>query len=369
MSIDQSRIDRIPVWVWVVPTAALTLVAGLMLSGIGERQPLWLAPAAILLLWTVFAAVHHAEILALRLGEPFGSIVLALAVTIIEVSLIVSIMLSAPDGADTLARDTVYATVMLVLTGIVGACLLLGGARHREQSFRLDAATSALCVLATIAVLALILPDLTRTTAGPTYAPVQVMTVGLVSIGLYLTFLFVQTVRHRDYFADLADDNGDASDAAVRPTDRTAWVSLLVLVIALLAVVLLAKTLSPTLERTVRALSLPQSFVGVVVAAIVLLPEALSALLAARANRLQASLNLALGSALATIGLTIPVVAFVALHMDLPMVLGLPATEAGLLLLALYISGISLATGRTTVLQGAVHLGIFVVFLVLAAVP
>jgi Ca2+:H+ antiporter len=133
--------------------------------------------------------------------------------------------------------------------------------------------------------------------------------------------------------------------------------------------VLLAKTLSPTLERTVRALSLPQSFVGVVVAAIVLLPEALSALLAARANRLQASLNLALGSALATIGLTIPVVAFVALHMDLPMVLGLPATEAGLLLLALYISGISLATGRTTVLQGAVHLGIFVVFLVLAAVP
>lgn len=362
-SINLEAIDRVPPWVWAVPVAALALVVFMLAAG--AAAPLLLALAAAFLLGSVFAAVHHAEILALRLGEPLGSIVLALAVTIIELSLIISIMLTAKDGAEALARDTVYATVMLVLTGIVGGCLLLGGVRHHEQSFRLDAATSALSVLATMAVLSLILPDFTRTTSGPTFAPVQLMVVGIVSIALYLTFLFVQTMRHREYFAETTDADADA----VTPSNRTALVSLALLGISLAAVVLLAKKLSPALEQAVDAAGLPPAFVGVVVAAIVLLPEGLAALAAARANRLQVSLNLALGSALATIGLTIPIVGFIALAMDLPMVLGLPPTETALLLLALYVSGISLATGRTTILQGAVHLGICVVFLMLAAFP
>jgi Ca2+:H+ antiporter len=365
MSLTAAQIERVPAWCWIAPTGALALVIALLTGGLADSGVV-LVVAAALLLGTVFAAVHHAEILALRLGEPLGSIVLALAVTIIEVALIVSLMLSGKAGAETLARDTVYATVMIVLTGIVGLCLLLGGVRHHEQTFRLDAATSALCVLGTITVLSLILPDFTRTTAGPTFAPVQLLVVGGVSVLLYGTFLYVQTTSHRDYFAP-EDDGPEEGD--IRPTGRRALISLGLLVLALTAVVLLAKALSPALERAISHAGLPLAFVGVVIAAIVLLPESLAALRAARANRLQVSLNLALGSALATIGLTIPVVGFVALWLDLPMVLGLPPTEVALLLLALYISGISLATGRTTMLQGAVHLGIFVVFLMLAAFP
>ncbi|KPF68934.1 ionic transporter y4hA [beta proteobacterium AAP99] len=366
MSLTAAQIERVPAWCWIAPLCALGLVFGLLFGGWAERAPVLLALAAALLLATVFAAVHHAEILALRLGEPLGSIVLALAVTIIEVALIVSLMLSGKAGAETLARDTVYATVMLVLTGIVGACLLLGGVRHHEQSFRLDGATSALSVLGTMTVLSLILPDFTRTTTGPTLSPVQLTVVGLVSVALYATFLYVQTTSHRDYFAP-ADDSPDTED--IRPTSRRSLISLALLVAALLAVVLLAKALSPALEGVVSGAGLPPAFVGVVIAAIVLLPESLAALRAAKANRLQVSLNLALGSALATIGLTIPIVGFVALYLGLPMELGLPPTEVALLLLALYISGISLATGRTTVLQGAVHLGICAVFLTLAAFP
>lgn len=366
MSLTAAQIERVPAWCWIAPLGALGLALGMLMGGWAEKAPALLVVAAALLLATVFAAVHHAEILAIRLGEPLGSIILALSVTIIEVALIVSLMLSGKAGAESLARDTVYATVMIVLTGIVGLCLLLGGMRHHEQSFRLDGATSALSVLGTMTVLSLILPDFTRTTAGPTYAPVQLLVVGLVSVALYGTFLYVQTTSHRSYFAP---EDAGADDEDVRPTNRRSLLSLVLLIVSLTAVVLLAKGLSPALERLIDGAGLPPAFVGVVIAAIVLLPESLAALRAAKANRLQVSLNLALGSALATIGLTIPIVGFIALYTELPMVLGLPPTEVALLLLALYISGISLATGRTTILQGAVHLGIFVVFLMLAAFP
>ncbi|HOW48604.1 MAG: ionic transporter y4hA [Rubrivivax sp.] len=364
MSLDPASIDRIPLWSAVVPAAALALAAVLFAGGAGVG-PVLLLPASLLMLGTVFAAVRHAEVLALRLGEPYGSILLALAITLIEVTLIVSLMLAGGPGTDTLARDTVYATVMIVLTGIVGGCLLVGGMHHHEQSFRLDSATSALSVLGTIAALSLILPVVTRTTLGPVFAPTQLLAVGLVSIVLYAVFLYVQTTSHREYFAEgVVAGGGNAV-----PGRRTAAFSLLLLLAGLVAVVLHAKLLSPMLKQAVAAMELPASLVGVVIAAIVLLPEALSALQAARANRLQAALNLVLGSALATIGLTIPIVGFLALYLDLPMVVGLSGTEMGLLLLALYISGISLATGRTTMLQGAVHLGIFAVFLVLAVKP
>lgn len=367
MSISHTHVNRIPRWSVAVPVAGLALAASLIGNGTGELPLAVLILAPLLLLATVFAAVHHAEVLALRLGEPVGSIVLALAVTVIELALIVSLMLAGKQGVETLARDTVYATIMLILSGVIGICLLLGGVRYHAQRFRLDSAVSALSVLGTMAVLSLVLPVFTRTTAGPTFAPVQLISVGLVSLLLYATFLFVQTVRHRDYFAELAE-GADPGNVEL-PGNRTSLISLVSLLIALVGVVLLAKLLSPVLESSIHQQGLPQSFVGVIIAAIVLLPESVAAINAARLNRLQVSLNLALGSSLATIGLTIPLVAFLSLYLQQPIVLGLSDTETVLLLLALFISGITLTTGRTTILQGAVHFGIFIVFLVMAAFP
>ena len=359
-----------PNWAWMFPLAALVLLALKAVGIVPAAHPLVLTLAAVVLGGCVFAGVHHAEIIALRVGEPWGSIILAIAVTIIEVALIVSLMLSAASGSDAYARDTVYSAVMIVLNGVVGLCLVFGGARHHEQTFQVQGAASSLGVLGTLATIALVLPNFTRTTAGPLYAPSQLIFIGAVSLCLYGVFIFVQTVRHRDYF--LSDEPGPAVVDAPQhetPTVRTTQHSAVVLCIALAAVVLLAKILSYPLERGIAAVGLPPAFVGVVIAAIVLLPEGMAAVQAARANRLQTSLNLALGSALASIGLTIPVVAAVSIINGQRLVLGLPASEMVLLLLTLFISTLTLATGRTTVLQGAVHLVIFGVFLFLSAVP
>lgn len=364
--------DHQPWWAWAAPFAAWVLLA-VKLSGIASTtSPVMLIAAAILLGGAVFASVHHAEIIAARVGEPFGSIVLALAVTVIEVALIVSIMLSATEGSEALARDTVFATVMIVLNGIVGLSLVMGSARHLVQSFQTQGSAAALSVIGTLAVVALILPNYTLTIVGPFYAPLQMALVGVFSIVLYGVFLFEQTIRHRHYF--LAVEELPAGSAAgnpehVTPSNRAAAVSLALLVIALSAVVVLAKVLAPTLEQQVVAANLPVSFVGVVIAAVVLLPEGIAAVRAARANRLQNSLTLALGSAMATIGLTIPFVAFTAIWLGQPLVLGLGPEETALLLLTLFIGTVTLATGRTTVVQGAVHLVIFAIFLLLSVVP
>lgn len=369
MALDRSTIDVIPKWSWVAPLAAMALLAAKS-AGLASSTSLpILALAALLLGWSVFASVHHAEIIALRIGEPFGSIVLAIAVTVIEVALIVSIMLSAKEGSDVLARDTVFATVMLVLNGIVGICLLVGGARHHEQTFKTDATSAALSVLGTLAVITLVLPNYTRATPGPVFSPSQSIFIGAVSIILYAIFLFVQTIRHRDYFLGETEEPEGAHAPEVVPSSHTAMVSLGLLCLSLAAVVLLAKVLSPSLETAVAGAGLPKAFVGVVIAAVVLLPEGISAVHAARLNRLQTSLNLALGSAMATIGLTIPIVAVVALLLGQPLTLGLAPSETVLLLLTLFISTVTLAIGRTTILQGAVHFVIFAVFLYLAAVP
>jgi Ca2+:H+ antiporter len=357
--------NHTPWWAWAAPLAASVLLAAKFTHLVPADAPAVLIPAALLLLACVFAAVHHAEIVALRVGEPFGSIVLAIAVTVIEVALIVSMMLAAPDGGGALARDTVFAAVMLVLNGVVGLCLVFGGARHREQIFQEQGASAALSVLGTLAAIALIVPNYTRAIPGPFYAPAQLLFVGFVSLLLYGVFLFVQTIRHRDYFI-----TGDEADhAGIRPSGCTTALSLVLLIVALIAVVLLAKTLSPSLEHAVAAARLPAAFVGVVIAALVLLPEGMAAIAAARANRLQTSLNLALGSALASIGLTIPAVAVVSLWLGQTLTLGLAPAEMALLTLTLFISTVTLATGRTTILQGAVHLVICGVFLFLAAVP
>jgi Ca2+:H+ antiporter len=322
--------------------------------------------AAAALIATVFAAVYHAEVIAVRVGEPFGTLVLALAVTIIETALIVSIMLSSPEGNSGLARDTVFAAVMIVCNGIVGLCLLAGGVRHHEQAFQVQGASAALAVLAALTVLTLVMPNVTTTAPGPLFSTSQLVFSGVVSLVLYGAFVFVQTVRHRDYF--LSVEGGDA-DEHEPPSVRTTLISAALLLASLVAVVGLAKTLSPTLEAGVVAMGAPEAVVGIAIAALVLLPEALAALRAARANQLQTSLNLALGSSLATIGLTIPAVAAVSIALSQPLELGLGQKEVVLLALTLLLGVVTLGTGRTTVLQGIVHLMVFAAFLFLAVVP
>jgi Ca2+:H+ antiporter len=362
--------DTLPAWTWIVPIAGATLLALKFAGLISAEAGSILAVAAVFLGGAVFSSVHHAEVLAARLGEPFGSLLLAVAVTVIEVALIVSILVSGVPGSDAVARDTVFSAVMIVANGIVGLSLVLGAKLHHEQSFQLKGASSALAVLGTLATLALVLPNYTVTTLGPVYSPVQLIFIGAVSLVLYLTFVFVQTIRHRDYFLDGTDEDDDTMTKPVlRPPERIAAMSAGLLLLSLATVVLLAKILSYPLDQAVSAAGLPQSFVGVVIAAVVLLPEGIAAVRAALANHLQNSMNLALGSALASIGLTIPVVAVVSLFFGLRLTLGLDAEGMVLLVLTLFVATLTLGTGRTTVLQGTIHLVIFAVFLLLSAVP
>jgi Ca2+:H+ antiporter len=325
------------------------------------------AAAGGALILAVFAAVHHAEVVAHRTGEPFGTLVLAVAVTIIEVALIVSVMVAAPAEKAGLARDTVFAVVMIVCNGIVGLCLLWGGARHHEQGFQVHGASAALAVLAALTMLTLVLPNFATSVPGPLFSTSQLVFAGTVSLVLYGSFVFIQTVRHRDYFLAGKPDNEEAH--APPPSNTTAAVSAGLLFAVLVAIVGLAKSLTPTLEIGVARLDVPKPVVGIVIAALVLLPEGLAALRAARANQLQTSLNLALGSALASIGLTIPVVAGVSIVIRQPLELGLGTKDEVLLALTLLTGVITLGTGRTTVLQGIVHLVIFAVFLFFAVVP
>ncbi len=363
---SQHRQTVMPLWSWGVPFLACGLLAAATGGVLPAVSAIVAGLAALLLLGSVFAAVHHAETVALRVGEPFGSILLAIAVTVIEVALIISIMLSGKPGAEFIARDTVFAAVMIVLNGVVGLCLLSGGARHHEQSFQVQGATAALSVLGTLAVITLVLPNYTLTLKGPYYAPAQLVFIGFVSLVLYGVFVFIQAVRHRDDF--ITQENTPPTHGEA-PSAKAALLAAGVLVIALASVILLAKILSSWLEHIVAAAGLPSAFVGVVIAGVVLLPEGLAALAAARANQIQTSLNLALGSALASIGLTIPAVAAVAVVMNQKLAMGLGASEIVLLVLTLFISTVTLATGRTNLLQGAVHLVIFGVYLFLSAVP
>jgi Ca2+:H+ antiporter len=339
----------------------------LLITPFAGAGSLMAAAAGAVLIATVFAAVYHAEVVAHRTGEPFGTLVLAVAVTVIEVALIVSVMVAAPAEKAGLARDTVFAAVMIVCNGIVGLCLLWGGARHHEQGFQVHGASAALAVLAALTILTLILPNVATSGPGPTFSTSQLVFAGIVSLVLYGSFVFIQTVRHRDYF--LAVETNDEEAHAPPPSNATTVVSAGLLLAALVAVVGLAKFLTPTIEIGIARIDVPKAVVGIVIAALVLLPEALAALRAARANRLQTSLNLALGSALASIGLTIPAVAVVSIVLGQPLELGLGEKDQVLLALTLLVGVITLGTGRTTVLQGIVHLVIFVVFLFFAVVP
>ena len=355
---------KTPWWTWTWPVLAWAVLLVTFFLGSGGVIA---AVAGATLLATVFAAVYHAEVIAHRVGEPFGTLVLALAVTVIETALIVSVMIAAPAEKAGLARDTVFAAVMIVCNGIVGTCLLAGGARHHEQGFQIQGASAALAVLAALTTVTLILPNFTTSTLGPLYSTSQLVFAGLVSLVLYCSFVFVQTVRHRDYFLPVLTGGEEAH--ASPPSGRIAGLSAGLLLVSLVAIVGLAKALTPTVEYAVAQLNVPKAVVGIVIATLVLLPEGLAAVRAAQNDRLQTSLNLALGSALATIGLTIPAVAAVSIVLAQPLELGLNGKDQAMLALTLLLSVITLGTGRTTVLQGIVHLVIFAIFLFFAVVP
>jgi Ca2+:H+ antiporter len=322
------------------------------------------------LIGAVLSAVHHAEVIAHKTGEPYGTLVLAISVTIIEVSLIIAMMIAGHEGAEFIARDAVFATVMIVINGVIGLCIFMGGFKHHEMTFRNEGTNSALAVLTALATFILVMPMVTTSTPGPDFTKGQLAFAGIASFALYGAFIFFQTVSHRDYYLPKAEDQKTDSDAhADKPSNLKTATSLVLLLISLAVVVGLAEALNPAIEAGVKAAGAPKTVVGIAIAMLVLLPEGYAAVRAARANRLQSSLNLALGSALASIGLTIPTVAAFAIFFNLPLSLGISNLNITLMYLSFFIGALTLAIGRTTLLQGVVHLIIFFEFLFLSLVP
>ncbi|GAA0938158.1 ionic transporter y4hA [Nonomuraea longicatena] len=355
---------------WTVAVPVLALLALALAWG----RPLPLIPAilaAIVLAGAVLAAVHHAEVIAHRVGEPFGSLVLAVAVTVIEVALIVSLMLSGGANTSSLARDTVFAAVMITCNGIVGISLLFATLKRRVAVFNAEGTGGALATVATLATLSLVLPTFTTSAQGPAFSSAQLIFAAVASLALYGLFVLTQTVRHRDYFLPVTHDGKAVTpdDHAPQPSGRTAMVSLGLLLVALVSVVGLAKVESPLIEKAVSSAGLPQAVVGVVIALLVLLPETIAAVRAARRDQFQVSLNLSLGSAMASIGLTIPAIAVASLWLEGPLLLGLGGTHMVLLALTVAVSTLTVVPGRATLLQSGVHLVLFASFLFLAVSP
>ena len=354
-----------PFWTWLIPVLSLALLVAALVAGVGT---LFAVLCGAALVGAVIVAVHHAEVVAHRVGEPFGTLVLALAVTAIETALILSMMLAGGEDMAALPRDAIYAAVMIICNGVVGICVLLGALAHREQTFRVEGTGAGLAALMVMSTLTLVLPEFTTSTPAGTYSSPQLAFVAVASAALWAIFIFIQTVRHRDYFLPVTNAaNPDVH--AEPPTTRAAWASFGLLLVSLVAVVGLAKTLSPTIERAVAAADAPRVVVGIVIASLVLLPETWAAVRAALADRLQSSMNLAVGSALACIGLTVPVVVLASAVFELPLVLGLEPKDMAMLALTFLVSAVTLGTGRTYVMQGAVHLVLFAAFLFLAFVP
>lgn len=321
--------------------------------------------AGILLTGSVLSAVHHAEVVAHKVGEPYGTIILALCITIIEVALIVSLMVAGGEQAITLARDTVFAAVMIILNGIIGICVLVGGVKYFEQYFARTSATTYLVSIVSILVITLVLPNFTSSVNGPYYNTPQLIFVSIACIVIYGVFLMVQTVRHRSYFVPA---DGNAEEYFI-PNKVQTSISFLFLVICLVIVVLMAKGLSKTIEDMVQSMGAPKSLVGVIIAAVVLLPEGVAAIRAARNNQIQSSLNLALGSALASIGLSIPAISAVSIMYDIPLVLGLEKKDIILLTLSVFIVMLSLSRGKTNILYGTVLLVNLAAYIFTVIVP
>jgi Ca2+:H+ antiporter len=361
--------EPMPRSAWIFPVLAVILFAvatALGLTFTPSAGGLFFAAILLAILFgTVFAAVHHSEVIAERIGEPYGTLLLTLAVTIIEVALIATIMLG-DKPVPALARDTVFAVVMIVCNGLVGVCIFIGGLRYREQDFQVSGANLYLSVLFVLATITLVLPNYTMTTPGPVYSAGQLAFVDVVTLLLYGVFLYTQTIRHRDYFIK----SGAGSAAETSPlSNRMLVFSIVLLLISLLAVVLLAKKFSLVVDVVTAMIGAPPAFAGVLVALLILLPEGVSAIAAARSNDLQKSINLALGSSLATIGLTIPAVGIATYALDKELVLGLNGQGMVLLLLTFALSMLTFGTGRTNILFGLLHMVVFAVFLFLSLVP
>jgi Ca2+:H+ antiporter len=354
---------------WVFPALAVGFFAGASLLGVSftpSAAGVVFAIALLAILFgTVFAAVHHAEVIAEKIGEPYGTLLLTLAVTIIEVALIATIMLG-DKAVPTLARDTVFAVVMIVCNGLVGICILIGGVKYREQDFQVHGANLYLSMLVVLATITLILPNYTLSTPGPSYSAAQLAFVSVVTIILYAVFLYTQTVRHQDYF--VADRHG-AGDTESDVSGKALVLSVVLLLVSLLAVVLLAKKFSLVVDAGTEMIGAPPAFAGILVALLILLPESVAAVAAARQNDLQKSINLALGSSLATIGLTIPAVAAAAHVLDKELVLGLSPQKSVLLVMTFLLSMLTFGTGRTNLLFGLVHVVVFAIFIFMVFVP
>lgn len=327
------------------------------------------------LIGSVLAAVYHSEIIAYRIGEPYGTLLLAFAITVIEVSLIISIMLSTK-GLEmiSLARDTVFAAVMIILTGIIGICIVVGSICYKQQIFTLKGVSTAMITLVVIVVFILILPNYTTSHSEGEYTSLQLIFVSVTCLLLYICFTMVQTIRHRAFFiapiSKSTDDEDDESEIlSEKPTRKMMFYSIIFLILCLGIVVLLAKYLSKDVDNLVYKVGASKSIVGIIIAGIVLLPEGIAAIRAAYNNRLQTSLNLAFGSALASIGLSIPAVAIASVFGDFRMTLGIDLKSMLLLGLSLFIITISLATGRTNIMQGLVLISIFLLYLFTTLVP
>lgn len=354
---------------WIFPALAVLLFLVVTATGysftLTAGGGLFAVVLLVILFGTVFAAVHHSEVIAERVGEPYGTLVLTLSVTIIEVALITTIMLGDKPAPE-LARDTVFAVVMIVCNGLVGLCVFIGGLRYREQGFQVSGANVYLSVLFALATIALIMPNYTITTPGPVYSAVQLGFVDVVTLALYGVFLYTQTVLHKDYFVHERAD-GEGADAQL--SGGMLALSVVLLLVSLLAVVLLAKKFSLVVDAVGAQIGAPPAFAGLLVALLILLPEGVAAITAARKNDLQKSINLALGSSLATIGLTIPAVGVATWVLDKELKLGLSAQSSVLLLLTFLLSMLTFGTGRTNVLFGLVHMVVFAVYVFMVFVP
>jgi Ca2+:H+ antiporter len=358
---------RLP-WTVAVPVLAVALLALTW----GRSLPGWaVAVVAALLIGAVLAAVHHAEVVAHRVGELFGSLILAVAVTVIEVGMIIVLTADGGAKAQTLARDTVFAAVMVTCNGIVGLALLIGALRQHVTVFNPEGTGTALAAVITLAALSLVLPTFTTSEPGQVFSGEQLAFAAMASLLLYAMFVLVQTRRHRDYFLPVAGEGDpiNSDESAAPPPPARALTSLALLVVALVAVVGDAKVVSPAIEAGVEAAALPQSVVGVVIALLVLFPEGLAAARSAYRDRVQISLNLAFGSALASIGLTIPSIAVASIWVDQRLVLGLGGTQLVLLALTAVVGALTVLPGRATLMQGGIHLLIFAAYLFLAARP
>ncbi len=326
------------------------------------------------MLWCAFAVMHHADELAELLGEPYGTLILTISVISIEVAAIAAIMLNG-SANPTLARDTMLAVLMIVLNGMVGLCLLVGGWRHIQQDFNLEGARAFLAVLITLATITLVLPRFTISTPDPSLTPLQGIMFATITIALYGTFLAIQTMRHRGFFTEpntadhVAREHAAEAGGHHSVSVRSVLYHAAFLVLTLLPIVLLSKKLAVLVDHGIDELGAPEALGGLAVAILVLSPEGMAALRAAHANHLQRAVNICLGSALSTIGLTVPAVLLIGLFSGIHVILGLEPTEVLLLLLTLMLSILTFGVTRTNVLQGAVHLVVFVVYLLLIFNP